>query len=418
MRGFLLAVGLLLVGLVLAVLSLRPTGAQGFRQHLVQPGDTWIALAWRFGLPPAELQGANPFPNRQRQPAVGATIQVPDSGRPERPGVLVRSGDGGLLQTAVAYGANPWQLARENGLSQPFQPLFYRPLFIPGGQAPPRDLPAGFSSLELSRVPARPGQALALRAVVEPGLAATAQLNLLPFNTFTNGQYLVGLGGSGAFYVPGDHELLMQPAGRPAWSQPWRMVAGEWTYQQITLTGEAAAIDAASIAEERERLFALWSPATPAPQWSAPFQLPINDYLEISSQYGARRSYNGGPYRSYHEGLDFSAYGGTPVYAPAAGTVVLAERLYVRGGAVIIDHGLGIYSGFYHMSEVVAQVGQGVTPGQLIGHVGTTGLSTGNHLHWDLLVSGIWIDAQAWLDQDLACWILAGWGQPCEPPTS
>ncbi|MFZ0545003.1 MAG: M23 family metallopeptidase, partial [Candidatus Promineifilaceae bacterium] len=123
--------------------------------------------------------------------------------------------------------------------------------------------------------------------------------------------------------------------------------------------------------------------------------------------------YNGGPYTTYHEGVDFSAFGGTPVYAPAAGTVVIAERLDVRGGAVIIDHGLGVYSGFYHMSEVIAQTGQIVAPGDLIGKVGSTGLSTGNHLHWDLLVSGIWVDALAWLDQDMACWILAGWGTPC-----
>jgi murein DD-endopeptidase MepM/ murein hydrolase activator NlpD len=55
-----------------------------------------------------------------------------------------------------------------------------------------------------------------------------------------------------------------------------------------------------------------------------------------------------------------------------------------------------------------------VTPGQIVGEVGTTGLSTGNHLHWDLLVDAIWIDAQAWLDQGMDCWILAGLKRPCE----
>jgi murein DD-endopeptidase MepM/ murein hydrolase activator NlpD len=192
-------------------------------------------------------------------------------------------------------------------------------------------------------------------------------------------------------------------------------VPGEWTFDQVTLTGEAAAIDAESRRLERERLFILWSQATAVPQWTAPFQLPIESYLEISSEYGARRSYNGGPFSTYHEGLDFSAYGGTPVYAPAAGTVVVAERLYVRGGAVIIDHGLGIYSGFYHLSEVVAEVGQKVETGQLLGNVGTTGFSSGNHLHWDLLVDGIWVSPAAWLEQDMACWILEGWGMPCTP---
>jgi len=144
------------------------------------------------------------------------------------------------------------------------------------------------------------------------------------------------------------------------------------------------------------------------------YQLPITDYLEITSPFGARRSYNGGPYRSYHEGVDFSAYGGTPVMAPAAGTVVLAEKLFVRGNAVIIDHGLGVYSGFYHMSEIDTAVGEQVQPGQIVGAVGTTGLSTGNHLHWDLLIDGVWVDGQAWLAQGMGCWILTGWGQECE----
>ncbi len=155
---------------------------------------------------------------------------------------------------------------------------------------------------------------------------------------------------------------------------------------------------------------------TPEPQWTGAFLRPIQDYLEISADYGARRSYNGGPYRSYHEGVDFSAYSGTPVFAPAGGTVVLAEPLFVRGGAVLIDHGLGIYTGYYHLSSVDVAVGQIVQPGDQLGGVGTTGLSTGNHLHWDLIVNGTWVDAMSWLDQDTACWILEALDRPCIQP--
>jgi murein DD-endopeptidase MepM/ murein hydrolase activator NlpD len=157
---------------------------------------------------------------------------------------------------------------------------------------------------------------------------------------------------------------------------------------------------------------------SPEPLWQDAFQEPVNDYLEISSTFGARRSTNGGPYNRYHEGVDFSAYGGTPVLAPAGGVVVVAEPLYVRGGAVIIDHGLGVYSGYYHLSEVLVEAGTAVSPGDPIGAVGTTGLSTGNHLHWDLLIGTTWVDAAAWLEQDMACWILDGWGQPCADSNS
>jgi murein DD-endopeptidase MepM/ murein hydrolase activator NlpD len=98
--------------------------------------------------------------------------------------------------------------------------------------------------------------------------------------------------------------------------------------------------------------------------------------------------------------------------------VVLAEPLTARGGAVIVDHGLGIYTGYYHLSAIHATVGQEVEPGDLLGEVGTTGLSTGNHLHWDLLASGSNVDAQIWMGQNMACWVLEGLGRPCpgEPP--
>jgi murein DD-endopeptidase MepM/ murein hydrolase activator NlpD len=188
------------------------------------------------------------------------------------------------------------------------------------------------------------------------------------------------------------------------------MTGGEWIFQQLTLTGSAAAIDQESIAQERARLFEIWDVAAPIAHWDGSFQEPIRSYVYLSAPYGARRSYNGGPYRTYHEGVDYAAYGGTPVYAAASGTVVVAEFLYVRGGAVIVDHGWGVYTGYYHMSDVAAEVGQWVEAGQHIGGVGTTGLSTGNHLHWDLLVGGVWVDGLAWLEQDMGCWLL---GERC-----
>jgi murein DD-endopeptidase MepM/ murein hydrolase activator NlpD len=413
----------LLLTLLLSLLVFFPLAAAAqenlLTAHFVQPGDTWLALAWRYGLTTAALQSANPQPNPAQQPAIGAMIQIPAAEEgslliPRPAGRLVRSNDSGLMRLAIASNLNLWELALQNDLSHPYQPLLYRPIYIPA-DGPLREFPTGFDSLELSQSPAVPGQALAFRGRYHLNEPVAAWLENESFQVFDNDSQTVGLTGTGAFYSPGNHEIRFQVGSGPLWVQPLRFVPGEWTFDQVTLTGEAAAIDAESRRLERERLFILWNQATAVPQWTAPFQLPIESYLEISSEYGARRSYNGGPFSTYHEGLDFSAYGGTPVYAPAAGTVVVAERLYVRGGAVIIDHGLGIYSGFYHLSEVVAEVGQKVETGQLLGNVGTTGFSSGNHLHWDLLVDGIWVSPAAWLEQDMACWILEGWGMPCTP---
>ena len=102
---------------------------------------------------------------------------------------------------------------------------------------------------------------------------------------------------------------------------------------------------------------------------------------------------------SFHSGIDFGDAEGAVVYAPAAGRVVLAEPLSVRGQAVIIDHGLGVFSGYWHLSGIAAQVDQMIQPGELIGYVGTTGLSTGPHLHWEIRVDGIAVDPMGWTER-------------------
>jgi murein DD-endopeptidase MepM/ murein hydrolase activator NlpD len=418
---------LIVLLLILAVLlpGTSRSHAQAPLLHLVQPGDTWLALSWRYGIAQETLQSAYAHPNTQRQPVIGSTLLLPDTGQ-EFTGQILRLNEGGLLATAVTHNISPWQIAHLNGLPHPYTPTLYRPIFIPGGTEPPRELPIGFTSLDLSYTTPQPGWGLALRGQTnQPTInnqqsttnnqpTFSAHLDNMPFDCFSNGRYQIALIGIDDFYENRQPELTIQPAGQPLWSQPWLFVDGDWTYNQITLTGEAAAITQEQIAAERARLFEIWSQANPTPQWTTTFRLPLTDYLSISSLYGARRSYNGGPYRTSHEGVDFAAYGGTAVYAPATGTIAIAEPLTVRGNAVIIDHGLGVYSGYYHLSSLSVIAGDRVEPGQQVGAVGTTGFSTGNHLHWDFLVAGQWVDAQAWLVQDMACWVLAGWGTPCE----
>jgi len=124
------------------------------------------------------------------------------------------------------------------------------------------------------------------------------------------------------------------------------------------------------------------------PRWTEPFQFPIGEGFHRTSPYGTRRSYNGGPVSSYHAGSDWGAPEGTPIIAPAPGVIVLAEPLFVRGGAVIIDHGAGVYSNFWHMSQIDVKPGDVVQTGDQLGLVGSTGLSTGAHLHWEIRVNG------------------------------
>ena len=127
------------------------------------------------------------------------------------------------------------------------------------------------------------------------------------------------------------------------------------------------------------------------------FNPPLHGQFAHTSPFGSRRTYGRDPTLSAHAGEDFSAAPGTPVYAPSEGTVVLAEKLFVRGNAIVLDHGNGVFTGYWHLSELDVRPGERVKPGQVMGKVGSTGLSTGAHLHWEMRVAGMAVDPLQWL---------------------
>ena len=120
----------------------------------------------------------------------------------------------------------------------------------------------------------------------------------------------------------------------------------------------------------------------------------------ITSPFGGSRDYNDG-HNSPHGGVDISGEAGAPVIAAASGRVALAAALRVRGNAVILDHGLGVYSGYYHLSEILVQEGQQVAQGEIIGRLGNTGLSTGAHLHWEMSVGGVLVNPLEWTTRQI-----------------
>ncbi|HET7377298.1 MAG TPA: M23 family metallopeptidase, partial [Anaerolineae bacterium] len=175
---------------------------------------------------------------------------------------------------------------------------------------------------------------------------------------------------------------------------------GHFNYETITLTPDRQQLlDPALQQIEAQKVNAVWTVFNPVRYWHGLFNVPVADFTKISSPFGTRRSYAGGPFTSYHEGTDFAIPEGTPVYAPADGVVMLAEALAVRGNAVIIDHGWGVYSGLYHLKSFNVTVGQFVHQGDLVAISDNTGLSTGAHLHWDLLIRGVNVNALAFTQQ-------------------
>lgn len=112
----------------------------------------------------------------------------------------------------------------------------------------------------------------------------------------------------------------------------------------------------------------------------------------ISGVFGSQRILNGKP-RAPHYGIDIAAPLGTPVHAPASGTITLAYDLYFSGLTVILNHGLGVNSTFLHLDEMAVSVGDKVERGGVIGTLGSTGRSTGPHLDWRIDWQGRRIDA-------------------------
>jgi murein DD-endopeptidase MepM/ murein hydrolase activator NlpD len=162
----------------------------------------------------------------------------------------------------------------------------------------------------------------------------------------------------------------------------------------------SALLDPTLTNAERETLARIFAGRTPQQYWDGPFRMPLDGNVRITSAFATRRCYNcpnGSTPTTYHGGMDMRAAEGTPVHAPAAGRVVFAGRLAVRGNAVIIDHGMGVFSLFAHNSKLLATQGQMVGKGDVVSLSGNTGLSNGPHLHWELHVSGPSVEPLEWV---------------------
>ncbi len=138
---------------------------------------------------------------------------------------------------------------------------------------------------------------------------------------------------------------------------------------------------------------------SPRKHWVGLFKWPISHSRRRAKSFGRYRTYILGKntvIRAYHRGIDISSPKGTPVKASNDGIVTVAAHYSIRGNAILINHGQGIYTAYYHLSKIRVKAGQSVKKGELIGRVGTTGLSTGPHLHWELRVNGVSVNPDQW----------------------
>lgn len=378
--------------------------------YVVQAGDTLYRIAERFGTTVEAIVAANDLADpgliRAGQRLVIPTdrpelVPEPES-EPEPEGRVhpVRAGET-LPALAFRYGVTVWGLARANELERwdvlwPGQFLAVPPPTAPHAGVP--RLPA----VTADPLPAVQGQTM----VIE--VAGEGELEL---SGWFMGRELAFVGEEGRYWALVGLNPLTATGSYPLVVQAVEVFSGDRLTMQETLTvtqgnfstlrlaiptDRQSLLDPALVEAERKKVNAVFRRVSPTRLWAGTFALPLAGELRTTSPYGQLRSYGSGPPSSYHSGHDFGADTGTPVMAPITGTVALAEPLQVRGKAIILDHGLGVLTAYWHLSQIDVEVGEVVGKGEVIGLVGDTGLSTGPHLHWELQVLSTPVDPLEW----------------------
>ncbi|CZE48926.1 M23 family metallopeptidase [Campylobacter geochelonis] len=168
----------------------------------------------------------------------------------------------------------------------------------------------------------------------------------------------------------------------------FKVIKGD--YKQEKLTVEKSKVKPPKTVQERikkelEEANKIYLSTTKTLLFNSKFTLPINS--KITSDFGNARVFNN-TLSSYHSGTDFRAAVGSTIKACNSGVVKLAKDRYYAGGSVVIDHGAGIYSQYYHLSKIGVKVGQTVKKGEVIGLSGASGRVNGPHLHFGIIVNG------------------------------
>ena len=145
----------------------------------------------------------------------------------------------------------------------------------------------------------------------------------------------------------------------------------------------------ARIEREAVRLNAIYATTTTEFLCTPPFMRPVRHRL--NSPFGSQSIYNG-EVRGRHLGVDFASPAGALITAPAPGRVVLTDDLYYTGRTVVIDHGQGVHTILAHLSRIGVDEGARLATGDVVGAVGSTGRSSGPHLHWSVRVGGARVD--------------------------
>jgi murein DD-endopeptidase MepM/ murein hydrolase activator NlpD len=314
-----------------------------------------------------------------------------------------------LLELAVKENSDPWTLTSLNKLEGTWETIPGDVLYSSSGtnEGNATGLPSAFESASIEPLPMVQGATEVIRVKAQDVASLSGALAGQPLHFAQENGDQVALQGVHALLEPGVYPLRLEatlPDGTvQSFEQMVLVNSGNYPSEEIPLN-DPSTLDPAVTEPELNNIVALTSPFTPTHYWNGIFSSPGVDPNCFTSRYGTRRTYkvinSDIVVPGFHSGLDFCGGEGLEIRAPAAGKVVFAGPLTVRGNATFIDHGWGVYSGIFHQSQIFVNVGDTVEQGQVIGLVGGTGRVTGAHLHWDLWVNGIQVNPLEWLNQE------------------
>jgi len=212
--------------------------------------------------------------------------------------------------------------------------------------------------------------------------------NMLYFNSLHDGFKAVL--GIDLFTEPGEYTLGITTQGTST-SHPLKVIKKEYPLQTLTLPNDMVELspkNEARVEREQKKMSAIW-PNESAKTWAGDFINPLEG--EIITMFGVRRVMNDIPKRP-HSGVDVAGGLGDKVRAPNAGVVTLVDNQFFGGRSLVLDHGQGIFTMYFHLSKVLVKKGQRVKKGDVIAKVGATGRATGPHLHWGVRMQGARVD--------------------------
>jgi murein DD-endopeptidase MepM/ murein hydrolase activator NlpD len=283
-------------------------------------------------------------------------------------------------------------------------------LFLPSYAFNEVTSPIGKTNVSLELRSQKPGEAFLVKVnstkEVEQIKGTVFENNLLFYTKEGNENVHYGIGGIRLGTKPGRYPLKINISYKDRSSEEviLFLVVGEKDFGVQHLTVKESYVnlstsDLQRFKKEKSELTNIFLKVTSEKLFTGNFGMPLTKNIP-TTRFGIRRLINGEE-RKPHTGLDLKGPEGTPVHASNRGRVALAKELFFTGNTIIIDHGVGIYSLYAHLSKSVVKKGELVGKGKLVGYIGETGRVTGPHLHWAFKISGTDIDPVSLIDLNL-----------------